>query len=566
MEDKANNAEANEPRVCASVPNGVSMAEPAQDTPSPLPEPQGVAVEVEGINVVAGDRILLEDANAQFPAGQVTLIVGPSGAGKSIFLRVLAGLISESDTGIRASGTVKYDDTEVAPSARRRSVGVVFQDFALFDELSPMDNVRIARAHRRRHRTSGTDSPSAKEWLDELRVPENVRTASLSGGQRQRLAVARTLAYDPDVILYDEPTSGLDTATAAEVATLIRSTHATHPMTSIIVTHDYDVLTPIADRVYLFDPVTRSLREIDRKDWDSVHDQMSPVPTGDAATKPGGLIGRAGDVAGRLGEKVGGFLATTTKVAEQVLLTPLWLLPCWKNPLWGIRFFSRFFWLVAGPSAWAYIAISGMIIGFVTTYFTFRFLPFEQYTKPLLIENLLMSMGFALYRILVPILVTILIAARCGAAVASDVGSKSYGRQMDAMRTMGMWPKYYLLTPILYSFLLGGPLLTLISYLVAGATSLVAFVATHPDRGPDFWNLHFHARLAVPDQFLFLGTWWLLGKILLCSIGIGLIAYHQGARPKYSSRDVSTGITTTILWSTLYVLIVHFAFAFLEFD
>ncbi len=566
MEDKANNAEANEPRVCASVPNGVSMAEPAQDTPSPLPEPQGVAVEVEGINVVAGDRILLEDANAQFPAGQVTLIVGPSGAGKSIFLRVLAGLISESDTGIRASGTVKYDDTEVAPSARRRSVGVVFQDFALFDELSPMDNVRIARAHRRRHRTSGTDSPSAKEWLDELRVPENVRTASLSGGQRQRLAVARTLAYDPDVILYDEPTSGLDTATAAEVATLIRSTHATHPMTSIIVTHDYDVLTPIADRVYLFDPVTRSLREIDRKDWDSVHDQMSPVPTGDAATKPGGLIGRAGDVAGRLGEKVGGFLATTTKVAEQVLLTPLWLLPCWKNPLWGIRFFSRFFWLVAGPSAWAYIAISGMIIGFVTTYFTFRFLPFEQYTKPLLIENLLMSMGFALYRILVPILATILIAARCGAAVASDVGSKSYGRQMDAMRTMGMWPKYYLLTPILYSFLLGGPLLTLISYLVAGATSLVAFVATHPDRGPDFWNLHFHARLAVPDQFLFLGTWWLLGKILLCSIGIGLIAYHQGARPKYSSRDVSTGITTTILWSTLYVLIVHFAFAFLEFD
>jgi len=542
------------------------MAEPAQDTPSPLPEPQGVAVEVEGINVVAGDRILLEDANAQFPAGQVTLIVGPSGAGKSIFLRVLAGLISESDTGIRASGTVKYDDTEVAPSARRRSVGVVFQDFALFDELSPMDNVRIARAHRRRHRTSGTDSPSAKEWLDELRVPENVRTASLSGGQRQRLAVARTLAYDPDVILYDEPTSGLDTATAAEVATLIRSTHATHPMTSIIVTHDYDVLTPIADRVYLFDPVTRSLREIDRKDWDSVHDQMSPVPTGDAATKPGGLIGRAGDVAGRLGEKVGGFLATTTKVAEQVLLTPLWLLPCWKNPLWGIRFFSRFFWLVAGPSAWAYIAISGMIIGFVTTYFTFRFLPFEQYTKPLLIENLLMSMGFALYRILVPILATILIAARCGAAVASDVGSKSYGRQMDAMRTMGMWPKYYLLTPILYSFLLGGPLLTLISYLVAGATSLVAFVATHPDRGPDFWNLHFHARLAVPDQFLFLGTWWLLGKILLCSIGIGLIAYHQGARPKYSSRDVSTGITTTILWSTLYVLIVHFAFAFLEFD
>jgi ABC-type transporter Mla maintaining outer membrane lipid asymmetry permease subunit MlaE len=271
-------------------------------------------------------------------------------------------------------------------------------------------------------------------------------------------------------------------------------------------------------------------------------------------------------VAGGVGEKVGGFLAATTKVTEEVLLTPLWLLPCWKNPIWGLRFFLHYLRLIAGPSAWAYIAISGMIIGFVTTYFTFRFLPYEQYTKPLLIENLLMSMGFALYRILVPILATILIAARCGAAVASDVGGKSYGRQMDAMRTMGMWPKYYLLTPILYSFLLGGPLLTLFSYVVAGATSLVAFVATHPDRGPDFWSLHFHARLAVPDQALFIGTWWLLGKILLCAIGIGLIAYYQGARPKYSSRDVSIGITATILWSTLYVLIVHFAFAFIEFD
>jgi len=566
MENRANNAEANEPKDCASDPDGASVAEQPADAASPLPKPQGVAVEVEGINVVAGDRVLLEDASAQFPAGQVTLIVGPSGAGKSIFLRVLAGLISESDAGIRASGMVKYDNIEVAPAARRRSVGVVFQDFALFDELSPVDNVRIARAHRRRHRVSGTASPSAKGWLDELRVPKYVRTASLSGGQRQRLAVARTLAYDPDVILYDEPTSGLDTATAAEVATLIQSTHATHPKTSIVVTHDYDVLTPIADRVYLFDPVTRSLREIDREDWGSVHDQMSPVPTGEAAAKPDGWIGRARDVAGRLGGKVGGFLATTTKVTEKILLAPLWLLPCWKNPVWGLRFFAHYLRLVAGPSAWAYIAISGMIIGFVTTYFTFRFLPYEQYTKPLLIENLLMSMGFALYRILVPILATILIAARCGAAVASDVGGKSYGRQMDAMRTMGMWPKYYLLTPILYSFLLGAPLLTLFSYFVAGATSLVAFVATHPDRGPDFWNLHFHARLVVPDQALFLGTWWLLGKILLCAIGIGLIAYHQGARPKYSSRDVSIGITATILWSTLYVLIVHFAFAFLEFD
>ena len=70
----------------------------------------------------------------------------------------------------------------------------------------------------------------------------------------------------------------------------------------------------------------------------------------------------------------------------------------------------------------------------------FRFLPFASYTKPLLIEDLLTSMGFALYRIFVPVLATILIAARCGAAVASDVGGKSYGHQIDALRTLGVRP------------------------------------------------------------------------------------------------------------------------------
>ena len=78
-------------------------------------------------------------------------------------------------------------------------------------------------------------------------------------------------------------------------------------------------------------------------------------------------------------------------------------------------------------------------------------------------------MGFALYRILVPILVTILIAARCGAAVASDVGGKRYGRQMDALKTLGVDPRRYLLTGILYAFLFGTPLLLAIGYLASAA-------------------------------------------------------------------------------------------------
>ena len=344
-------------------------------------------------------------------------------------------------------------------------------------------------------------------------MPLHVRTSALSGGQRQRLAVARALAYDPDVILYDEPTAGLDSATAAEVAALIRATHASHPKTSIVVTHDYEALGPIADRIYLLDPQGRSLRPIDRVQWSRLREQLRPLATDEPSdTPPLGERLRTGGLRGL--RRVGDFLAGTTRVVERVLAAVVALLPVWRRPLWGLRFLLHYLRLVAGPSAWAYLAISGAIIGFVTTYFTFRFLPFANYSEPLLIEDLLTSMGFALYRILVPVLATILIAARCGAAVASDMGGKSYSRQLDALRTIGVSPRFYLLTPILYSFLLGTPLLTWISYQAAAATSLAAFTATHAELGPDFWQSHFERRLVVPNAIWLAGSGWLLAKLL----------------------------------------------------
>jgi ABC-type lipoprotein export system ATPase subunit/ABC-type transporter Mla maintaining outer membrane lipid asymmetry permease subunit MlaE len=495
----------------------------------------------------------------------VTLIVGPSGAGKTTLLRFLLGVLDETDRGLVATGMVRLGDRPASPGLRRRSMGVVFQSHALFDELSPLANVRLAEAHRRRRTPSPRSADRARQLLSELGVPQHVRTSALSGGQRQRLAIARTLAYDPDVILYDEPTAGLDVATASDVAALIRSTHASHPKTSIVVTHDYEALTPVADRIYLLDPATRSLREIPRDQWPRLRDELRPAPPEEPPPEPPPLGPRILVTAARLGRHITDFLAGTTRAVESLAGAALALLPGWRRPLWGLRFLLHYLRLVAGPTAWAYLAISGLIIGFVTTYFTFRFLPFARYTEPLLIEDLLMSMGFALYRILVPVLATILIAARCGAAVASDVGGKSYSRQLDALRTLGVSPRFYLLTSILYSFLLGTPLLTWISYQASAATSLAVFTATHAERGPDFWYSHFHRRLIVPDEALFAGTGWLLAKLLLCAFGIGLIAYHRGAAPKYSGRDVSDAITSSILWSTLYVLVVHFVFAFLEF-
>ncbi len=516
----------------------------------------GTAVELKGLTIRVAGNVLLEDANARFEPGRVALIVGCSGAGKSVLLKTLAGLIERNDPVIRVGGDV----IRHAPNAEqgKAKTGIVFQNFALFDEFSALDNVRFAESHRHR----GVSEATAIELLDALEVPRNTPISALSGGQKQRLAIARTLAYAPDVLLYDEPTSGLDAVTAKRVAELIARTQDRFPRTSIIVTHDYHSLPAVADDIFLFDPATRSLRKLEREEWDRLPELLTPAAINNVARQPS----PAKRLISNLRRSAADFFDLTSRATWTVLKSPIGLVPLWRSPKWGLRYLLHYLQLVAGPSAWAYVAIAGVIVGFVATYFTFKFLPYANYTEPLLIENLLHSMGFALYRILVPVLTTILIAARSGAAVASDIGGKSYGNQLAAMRTLNAKPQQYLLTTVLFAFLLGTPVLTAISYVVAMLTSLVAFIVTHPAEGSIFWDMHFHRELRQPGAMFYKGTDWLLAKTLACAWGTALVCYYRGAQPKRSSRDVSQSITSSILWSTLWVLVVQFAFSLIEFE
>ncbi len=527
---------------------------------STFPAVLGSSVDLFDLTIRVGKRALLENANVHFGAGRVALIVGCSGAGKSVLLRTLAGLIPKSDPVIKTTGRVACTNNEAGSGPKPKSqVGIVFQNFALFDEFTALENVRFAESHRGRRPTE----LSASELLSVLEVPQSTPISALSGGQKQRLAIARTLAFAPDVLLYDEPTSGLDAVTAQRVARLIGDTQDRFRKTSIIVTHDYHSLPAIADDIFLFDSGPRSLRKLDPDEWDRLPELLSPPPTDSPATKQKSAVSR---LLSRTTKSIGDFFELTARATWAVVKSPLALLPLWKSPKWGLRYLRHYLQLVAGPSAWAYVAVAGMIIGFVATYFTFKFLPYANYTEPLLIENLLHSMGFALYRILVPVMTTILIAARSGAAVASDVGGKSYGNQLAAMRTLNAKPERYLLTAVLFAFLIGTPFLMAISYVIATLTSLVAFVVSHPAEGSIFWDMHFHRELRVSGEFFYRGTPWLLAKTLICAFGTALVCYCRGVQPKRSTRDVSQSITSAILWSTLWVLVVQFVFSFLEFE
>lgn len=515
------------------------------------------------LTVHAGDRCLLENTDALFPASKITVVVGGSGAGKSVLLRILAGLLPHDGESIHWTGSIGRSDQE----ANQPRVGIVFQQFALFDELSGTANVQFAIDHRPREVSGGSTKAetawTAREWLQHLGVPEKTSVSHLSGGQKQRLAIARTLAASPDVLLYDEPTSGLDSASGRLVANLIRQTQSEYHRTSIVVTHDYETLLPIADKVLLLDPQTRDLVDVPRADWQRIAERMVPVSTLETvAARPagadGGVTGTIGRFAVAVFETTGGAIAATLRL-------PFDLFPLVPRVRWAARFTMHYLRLVAGPSAWVYLIIAGLIVGFTSTYFTFRFLPFRLYTQPLLIDELLASIGFALYRVLVPILATILVAARCGAAVSADVAVKQYGGQVDALRTLGVQPHAYLLLPIAIAFVVGTPVLETIAFHASRLISMVAFTASYPDIGPYFWHQHFGRKLFDPASPMPIGWPWVLMKNVVCGLGTATIAYYQGLAPKRSATDVSRSITSTVLWTTLFVLLVHFSVALLEF-
>jgi ABC-type transporter Mla maintaining outer membrane lipid asymmetry permease subunit MlaE len=343
------------------------------------------------------------------------------------------------------------------------------------------------------------------------------------------------------------------------VAERIRTTGESHGKTTIVVTHDYLNLAPVADEVLLLDHQRKTLRKIEPGELQSLGETSTAVPTAlpGQESRPGATR--------RLWRQATGVLETTGGALLGALLVFVFLVPVWRSLRWALRYLWHYFWLLASPSSCLYFAASGLITGFVSTHFTFKFLPHRQYTEPLLSDELLNGLGFATYRILVPILLTILVAARCGAAVASDVGGRVYAHQVDAMRSMGVSSERYLLTNILYAFLLATPLLIGLGFLAAKIMSMTVFVYNHPELGAHYWDGHYHRDLRIPGHLFYLGSEWLIVKLLVCGAGVGAIAYFIGRRPKGSGVEVSRGITATIIGATLYVLVVHFVFAFVEF-
>lgn len=203
----------------------------------------------KNISVTLGNRQILNNVSISVNKGDFKVLIGPSGAGKSTFLQCLNHLIAPDNGEIFLENTkINFQNTQEL-CMLRKNVGMIFQDFNLFDHLTALENISLALC-KVQHLNKQDANEKARKELHRVGLDNRagLYPAQLSGGQKQRVAIARALAMDPKVLLLDEPTSALDPELVGEVLEVIRNL-AAGGMPMIMATHQMDFVRSLASEV-----------------------------------------------------------------------------------------------------------------------------------------------------------------------------------------------------------------------------------------------------------------------------------------------------------------------------
>ncbi|MBU1628244.1 ABC transporter ATP-binding protein [bacterium] len=195
-------------------------------------------------------KVVLKGANLDVRGGEVLVIIGGSGTGKSVILKLLTGLLDPDSGDIFFGEDNIVEKTEDELLEIRKKIGMLFQSGALFDSLSVYENIAYPlREHTNIPESEIREKIKEKLSLVGLTNVEHLYPAELSGGMRKRVSLARSIVFEPCLILYDEPTTGLDPSTSNMINELIINLQKKLNVTSIVVTHDMNTVRIVADRI-----------------------------------------------------------------------------------------------------------------------------------------------------------------------------------------------------------------------------------------------------------------------------------------------------------------------------
>lgn len=208
----------------------------------------GVKLEIKHLHKIFSGKDVLGDVSFDVQDGEFLSILGPSGCGKTTILRILIGLEEATSGVILKNG---QDITTLQPSAR--GMGIVFQNYALFQNMTVIGNVEYALRFNPQRKEHAHEI--AMELVEQMGLKEyaNKKPHKLSGGQQQRVAIARTLAMNPDIILFDEPLSALDVATRLVLRDELKNIQKKYGSTMIYITHDQEEAFSMSDRIMVMD-------------------------------------------------------------------------------------------------------------------------------------------------------------------------------------------------------------------------------------------------------------------------------------------------------------------------
>lgn len=209
-------------------------------------------VQFENVRYCRGNRVIFDALNLDIPRGKIIAIMGPSGSGKTTLLRLIGGQLYPDAGNIRVNGFSIPELDQTALYRLRRRMGILFQSNTLFTHLSVFENVAFPlRAHMQLSPSVLRDVVLMKLEAVGLRGVHHLMPHALSGGMARRVALARAIAFDPELMMYDEPFTGQDPISMGVLVRLIKRLNQLLKTTSIIVSHDVSETCSIADYVYV---------------------------------------------------------------------------------------------------------------------------------------------------------------------------------------------------------------------------------------------------------------------------------------------------------------------------